>query len=166
MDKAEMIKEVCNHYNVKTDDIYGLRKDQKTVNAKKAIYCVLRLCGFSFSNIGRIVNKDHGTIMATLKTIPVDVEEYAISVFKKYRRLDDEEMVYTQRTLRKQIINMLNNGSTLNQIIKETNQDKDTIINIVNFFIDNGWQKKIPNYNKGTYSTIFYEKDINKNNKL
>ena len=170
MQRREMIKEVCDKFGVKPDDITSLRRDQKLVNAKKVIYCVLRMYGLSFNQIGRIVNKDHQTVLITIRTMSSELKRYAVYIYKKYLKLGLEEEINQQqatlRKIRKQIIELLNKNHPINQIVCETHQSKEFIAEQIQFFLQNGWRKKIPNYKNGTYSVIFYEKDSIKNNDL
>ena len=158
-----MIEEVCGYFGVKPDDIQSLRREQKIVNAKKVIYYVLRLYGLSFNQIGRIVHKDHQTVLITIRTMSKELKKYANYIYRKYMNLVLEEEINEQRSIlrkqRRQIIDMLNKNYPLGQIVFETNQSKEFIIEQVDFFMKNGWRKKIPNYKNGTYSVIFYEKE-------
>lgn len=158
MKKKDIIEEVCNHYGVSTEEVKSHRRDPKTVSAKKVIYYILRLYGESYKSIGRSLNKDHGTILATVKTISKEDKEYAKELYKRHKKieLEDEKIRITQERLK--IIEMLNSGYSLDKIIKETKQTKEFVISQINFFVDNEWQKKVPIYSKSTYKTIFYNK--------
>ena len=170
MKRREMINEVCEKFKVNPEDITSLRRDQNLVKAKKVIYCVLRMYGLTFNQIGRIVNKDHQTILMTIRTMPNGLKRYATFIYKKYLKQGLEEEINQQqatlRKQRKQIIELLNKNYPIGQIVFETHQSKEFIKEQVQYFLKNGWRKKIPNYKNGTYSVIFYEKDSIKNNDL
>jgi len=57
-------RRLCKALNVRAADVYGNRGDRKIVFARQAIaYWALRLTGFSTPQIGRIMNRDHTTIV-------------------------------------------------------------------------------------------------------
>ena len=158
-----MISEVCNYFSIKPDDIRSLRRDKNTASAKKVIYCVLRMFGLSFNQIGRIVNKDHQTVLVTIRRTEKKLKKYAEYIYKKYMKLGMEEEINQQqfilRNQRRQIIELLNKGYLLAQISRETHLAPEFIEEQVRFFLENHWQKKIPNYKNGSTSVIFYEKE-------
>jgi hypothetical protein len=164
MKRREMINEVCLYFGVKPDDIQSLRRDKYTASAKKVIYCVLRMFRLTFNQIGRIVNKDHQTVLITIRRTDKKLKKYAEYIYKKYMKLGLEEEINQQqfilRNQRRKIIELLNKGYLKSQISKETHLDPDFIEEQIRFFLENHWQKKIPNYKNGTYLIIFYEKDL------
>lgn len=163
MNKKEMIQEVCNNFGVKPDDIYSLRRDKNTVSAKKAIYYVLRQSGLSFSQIGRIVNKDHQTVLITLRSMSNDLIKYATSIYNKYIDMGIKEELKLQNTIlnqnRKKIIDLLNRNYTMGQIIDETKLSRSYVEEQINYFLTNGLYKKVPNYHTGGVSICFYDKN-------
>ena len=162
----DMIKEVCQKFGINPSDIKSTRKDKNTASAKKVVYYVLRKSGLSFNQIGRAVNKNHETVLATLRNISQELTEYADKVSELYTGISEElnkQQIYKQRRV---LIELLNKGLKLKQIIKETNLSPEFIQEQVQFFYDNEWIKKVPNYKNCTYKMVFYEKDLPKNRYL
>ena len=166
MTKDELIQDVCNKFCIKPSDIFSQRKDKNTASAKKVVYYVLRKSGLSFCQIGKIVNKNHETILTTLKNISKELTEYADKVAELYTGIKEELINQDINKQRKVLIDMLNKGYKLNKIIKETNLSSEFIKEQIQFFYDNDWLKKVPNYKNCTYKMVFYEKDLHKNNNL
>ena len=159
MNKHDMINEVCCYYGVKEEDVMGVRRESKIVSAKKVIYYVLRMYGLSFKNIATLLNKDHVTILYTIKNLSEDEKKYANEIYKKYKKIDLEDEMAKTKEDRLKIIELLNRGLHVEEIIKETNKSKDFIISQINFLIDNKCLRKVPVYSNGTYKMLFFERD-------
>lgn len=155
MQKREIIQEVCDYFKIKTDDIQSLRREKSVANAKKVIYYVFHLFGLSYNQIGRIVNKEHSGIMHAVKTISPELKRYAIAIYDKYSGNTKILSIEEQRHL---IVECLNDGCDLDQIVAKTNICKDTVTEHINFLVDRGWFKKLQNYKTGEYFYQYFEK--------
>ena len=153
-----MMKEVCDYFGVKVDDIQSLRRERKIVYAKKVICYVLRMRGLSLNQIGRYVNKDHQTVFNAIKTIPPEIRKYAQSIYKKMSALSLEAENKIDMERKTKIMDLLNKNYTLGQIVQETGWCKDYIQEQIDYFILNGWYKKVPNYKTGEVLIRFFKK--------
>lgn len=65
--RRETLKACATEYGVTVDDIVGYRKEKNILKARwKAMY-LLHKRGMSFSRIGRLLKKDHTTVMNAVK---------------------------------------------------------------------------------------------------
>ena len=63
----DKIDEICRMYGVERIHLFSRRRDKKVVEARKTAYWVLRNCGLSFPQIGKIMHKDHTTVLKVLR---------------------------------------------------------------------------------------------------
>lgn len=62
-----IIRVVAEQNGMTYRDMLGKRRKQKHVDARNAVIIALRKGGFSFPEIGAVLNRDHSTIMHLLK---------------------------------------------------------------------------------------------------
>lgn len=62
----DLIAEVCRQHLVTAEDVRGPSRTQSVFRARKAIVVALDAAGKSSVEIGRIVNRDHTTVLAML----------------------------------------------------------------------------------------------------
>lgn len=65
MDKV--LRFYCGKYNVYKDVLLSKRRDKVLVDIRQKIAKDLREKGYSYSDIGRILNRDHSSIMHLIK---------------------------------------------------------------------------------------------------
>lgn len=157
----EMINEVARHYNIRPDIVFSGRRDRKTVCAKKVIYYVLRLLGFSLTRIGYYANKDHQTVLHAVQTIPSGLKKYAQEIYDKYA-----EKIVEDKTIKKvildetdQIIDLLNKNYSAEEIASALGMPKKKVKEKIDWLINNKCFKKIPNYRTGEILIRFYGKN-------
>lgn len=62
-----MIQEICLQYNVDFDVVMGASREQNATWARQAAYHALHLVGLSSSQIGRLLGRDHSTVLHGIK---------------------------------------------------------------------------------------------------
>lgn len=68
MEKYEkLIEDICFAFNLRKEHILSKRRDKRLIEVKKLIYWILRNEGLSFPQIGKLMNKDHSTILKVLR---------------------------------------------------------------------------------------------------
>lgn len=66
----DIISKICNYYKVEKKFIFSSAKTRDICNARNAIILILNKDkGFSYSEIGRLLKKNHATIIGALKKI-------------------------------------------------------------------------------------------------
>ena len=160
MQKREIIQYVCDKFKVKYDDIMSLRRDIATASAKRVIYYVFRLYGLSYQQIARAVNKEHTAILHSVKTMPEDLKSYAQAI---YDRFSSSNMTIEEQ--RDMLIEYLNQGCKLEELMEKTKLCKDTIIEHVNYLIEHGCFKRIRNYKTNEVFYRYFKKPC-KNNEI
>lgn len=69
MDKYEkIIEDICEKYGVKKQHLLSRRRDAELVKIKKLTYWTLRQAGLSLPKIGKLMNKDHSTVLYGIRT--------------------------------------------------------------------------------------------------
>ena len=63
--------------NIRAEDFMSYRRKGHLVRARRIVYIALRSLGFSFPEIGAFVNRDHSTVMHSLRD--ADDEEIEIA---------------------------------------------------------------------------------------
>lgn len=58
-----LIRKVAEIHNVTVDDMMGNGRTSKFVEARQEAFYALHKRGLSYSEIGRIMNRDHSTVM-------------------------------------------------------------------------------------------------------
>jgi len=64
----EIIDSICQAYGIKKMHLLSKRRDKKLVYVKKLTYVTLRNLGLSLPKIGKLLNKDHTTILHGIRT--------------------------------------------------------------------------------------------------
>lgn len=63
MQDSEILKKLCGEYDVQKDDLLSTKRDARLVDIRRAIALDLRVDGWSYSRIGRLLNRHHTSIM-------------------------------------------------------------------------------------------------------
>lgn len=63
------IGEIAYKYGFTVDDMVGTRRFKKMVAVRRECIGMLRAKGYSTTEIGRIMNKDHSTIVTSLQAL-------------------------------------------------------------------------------------------------
>ncbi len=63
-------KRICKDCDVDFPDVIGPVRSKKLVEARKKIASVLRGKGFSYPEIGAVINRDHSSVMFYKKRNP------------------------------------------------------------------------------------------------
>jgi len=67
MNPEEIVKKVSHESGVPTMEIYGRSRSKKIFSARLEVYKVLRAEGYSYPEIGILMDRDHTTILRTLR---------------------------------------------------------------------------------------------------
>ena len=71
----KIVEKVAGKYGVSTDDIYSKKKSGAISNARHiSIYLMRRLADLSYPQIGKVLNRDHTTVMASYKIIDTEIK--------------------------------------------------------------------------------------------
>jgi chromosomal replication initiation ATPase DnaA len=69
MDKYEnIIDDIFEKYGVKKQHLFSRRRNAELVKVKKLTYWTLRQAGLSLPKIGKLMNKDHSTVLYGIRT--------------------------------------------------------------------------------------------------
>lgn len=63
----KLIAIVARRFSISPGDMLAQNRDQHLCDARRALYLELRSLGWSWKRIGRLVKRDHTTIMASAK---------------------------------------------------------------------------------------------------
>lgn len=63
------IGEIAYKYGFTVEDMLGTRRFKKMVAVRRECIAMLRAKGYSTTEIGRIMNRDHSTIVTSLQTL-------------------------------------------------------------------------------------------------
>lgn len=78
-----LLEKLANHYSVSVDDIKGKSKETYIKNIRWHAIMELQEMGFYPTAIGRIINRDHSTVLHAIKTI--QSEEEVLLKIKRFR---------------------------------------------------------------------------------
>ena len=62
-----MLKMLCAKYDIFKDELLSKRRDKRIVDIRQKIAIELFETGYSYSAIGRMLNRDHSSIMHLIK---------------------------------------------------------------------------------------------------
>lgn len=78
-----VIKECCTEFGLEERDVFSKRRRQKLVECRQEIYLRIReVLGFSYPEIGRLLDKDHSTVF------------HGVRMAKKRREVRGEQEVH------------------------------------------------------------------------
>lgn len=66
------IGEIAYKYGFTVEDMLGTRRFKKMVAVRRECIGMLRAKGYSTTEIGRIMNRDHSTIVTSLQTLAAE----------------------------------------------------------------------------------------------
>lgn len=162
-----MISEICKYFGVQFQEIFTRRRYKKLVYAKKVIYWILRREGLTYNQIARLVQKDHETIIVGVRSLPETYKEYALSLFKKYKKYGLREKKYKEEDIfierMNNIAEYLNKGYTEEQIAKILGYSCQDVLDDISLYIE---KKKVPDYSfnsKGFKIMHFFSQKNKKN---
>lgn len=148
INRKEVIEIVCQHFKVSESDIMGKCRTKDVANAKKVLYYVFRRAGLTFYEIGRTLNKDHQTVLMTLDRLDdATLTDYGDLIYDIYCSDSVKER-------RKEILRLVNEGKSVNDIWKETAYSKDFIKSQIEKFE----VKKVPNYQTSEITIKYFLK--------
>ena len=157
--RIKMIMDVCDKFGCNFIDVFSTRRGQNVISAKKVIYWILRREGLSYVEIGRMLNKDHSSVMNGIGSMPAEFRDYAESVYRKYCKNVKASDEAQEETVNK-IAEYLNKGLTLKQIAAEMKKSYNDVAQLFSLYI---YEKKIPVYSMGCQKSEFLVKKIKKN---
>ncbi len=68
------IREIAESYGYTAEDILGKSRYKRLVMVRRQCVGMLRAKGYSTTEIGRILNRDHSTIVVSLQTLAAENE--------------------------------------------------------------------------------------------
>ena len=68
MNIKEIIEKVCNFWGITEEELFGKERTNLYVKARREVSRELRKLGLSYPSIGKILKKDHTTIIHYLKS--------------------------------------------------------------------------------------------------
>lgn len=159
-----LLNKICEELKVSFMDLEE-RKFVDVVNAKRVCYYCLRLCGYSTVQIGYIMNKDHSTVLNGLERIRcfpelIDKAEIIFSWFKANFPESVRERTWSGQKMNIEIKNEIKywlnqNEKNVITIAEKMKQPYELVKREVEYIINFGKKKKIPNYKDGTTKEIF-----------
>ena len=72
---SETIRLIAQHFGVSFDELVSERKTKALMPARFAVYTILNKRGISASRIGRIMNRDHSTVLYGIKKFELMMKE-------------------------------------------------------------------------------------------
>ena len=156
-----MIEEVCLQYKTGQASIFSQSRNKDTVTARKIIYKVLLLDGKSTSQVGKIMNRDHTTIMLGARSVDQDLglKKYATYLYLKYRGGEEVnphiDIKLAKTVITDEIKNLLNEGLSKHDISIRLDMSEKMISSFINKIKQDSETRQIPNYHTGTYKTIY-----------
>lgn len=156
----KMIAEVCDYYNVYNWQIVTKKRMKNIIAAKKVIYWILRKENLSYNQIANIVKKDHETVISGINTISTEQKAYAQKIYNKYKKIVTDEQLKEEFEKIKQhhtkIVDMLNSNKSIKEISEFLQESEEFIKKQISKNIE---LRKIPNYQTGTYTEKYFEKN-------
>lgn len=160
------ISAICQKFDVRLDDVF-YRRIKEANNAKMVIVRVFRLCGFTYPQIGGLLNKDHTSIIHIDRMIEKypDYIEMALS-FANRIKLDlvtEEKELYKReahriKLARERILILFNKGTSVEEIARELKTTEDFINSQLKVFQRLYTKKKVPDYKNNTIREIYVQK--------
>jgi len=74
--KRDMIlKAVCSEFSITQKDLYGKKRTREMVEPRQiACYLLKKYAGFSYTQIGRLFNRDHTTAIQSVRAVEDHIE--------------------------------------------------------------------------------------------
>lgn len=63
----EIIESLCESYGIRKEHLLSRRRDKELVKVKKLCYSMLRQEGLSYPQIGKLMHKNHTTVLKVLR---------------------------------------------------------------------------------------------------
>jgi hypothetical protein len=147
-----VIDEVAKEFNIPVNILTSRCRTNEVARARFALYKVLTMAGYTTTQIGAKIGRDHSSVVVGLQRIDNDEELWkrALKVYQMCYDIGEYEFEsrIKHRLLFDKIKRQLNEGKE--KEIKKNEETEDII-----FKIKHGAQKKVPNYKNGTYRTIY-----------
>lgn len=84
---SDAMRAVCQVYNITPDDIYSQDRTQHILYARHTFnYLCRRVLGMSLTSVGRIINRDHSTIIHSVRQTQ-DLIEYDRNFARTYKQI-------------------------------------------------------------------------------
>lgn len=164
-------QEICREFSCNISDLESKRRGRNYVRAKSVCCRFLRLIGYSYPQTGKVLDKDHSSVMHACKKCESDpdLEEYAIKLFMKHRQVlkargEDliKKEIFKNELDRELIVNLYNKGESVEKIAKELGNTLDYIDEQLNYLRRVYTIKKVPDYKNNTTREIFFKKNKKK----
>lgn len=158
--KNEIIREVADIFGTTPQEM----KERRFKNVKSAnlvCYKIFRLAGYSYPQIGRIMGRDHTTVVCGITNIEKNPElvKLANELARKYKLIkpkkEAEANMFRITYNREQVRNELNKGLSFNDIAKRLNIPLSFVHSQVSYFERKNLKKYIPDYKKSTTKVIY-----------
>ena len=166
--QLELIKFVCFKMDADWREVASRRCRRQNINkARFVLYRVFRLFNLSYPQIGKILNKDHSSVLHGEKRCIENAElnQKALEFFSIFKQKRNEIIRNeTLSTIAKNIIerekfkDLYNKGFSLLDISKKLNLDKERTSNIFNHLNSRCKKKLVPDYKNNSYRYIFFIK--------
>lgn len=159
-----LLNRICEEFNINLEDLEK-RRLANVINAKRICYYCLRLCGYSTVQIGYIMNKDHSSVLNGLQRIRcfpklINKAEIIFTWYKANFPESVRERTWSNQKMNIEIKNEIKYW--LNQkerdamfIAEKIKQPYELVKREVDYILNYGQRKKIPNYKDGTTKEIF-----------
>ncbi len=116
-------KDVCIKFNCSVEDLETPKRGHRYVQAKRVCCRFLRLLGYSFPRISRILDKDHTSVINACKRCASDpdLEEYATELCLRYIQTNPDDKLIKKETFKRKIehekiITLFNQGAGVDRI--------------------------------------------------
>lgn len=161
MNTKEMIEEVCLMYKTGQASIFSQSRQKQIVTARQVIYKVLLLDGNSTSQVGKMMNRDHTSVINGAKKVDNDLglKKYATYLYLKYR--DSKEVnpqidvKLAKNVISDEIKRLLNEGLSVQDISIRLDISEKMALGFIEKITTESEVRKIPNYQTGTYTKVY-----------
>lgn len=164
-------QKICQGFGCSVSDLESSRRGRPYVQAKSVAIRFLRLAGLSYQQVGRMLGKDHSTVMHAdrkCQSMP-ELNEMALQFYLQFRQIEsraDDDLIKKEifriELDRERIVELYNKGLPIEKIAAEL---EATVVYVENHlkFIKSVYQvKKVPDYKTHTTREIFFQKKSKK----
>lgn len=164
-ESKKIVEIICAERRVGIKDIMT-RRNYEAVRAKKIIYKLFQILGYSTTQIGNMFGVDHTSVMSGIKSLQKfpDLDREAF----RYAEIFSQEGVkaYDNRVRqriavearKKDIVKLANEGKSISQIAEQLNFDEELVNGVLEYYKKNNLLRLRVNYSTGKYFYEFCEK--------
>jgi len=92
-----VFNDVCRRHRIRLEDVYGRVRTKNVVQARRECWAATRRLGWSFPEIGHLWDRDHTTILTSLRVyegtcdpVPAKVDDRADALERRVAKLEEQ----------------------------------------------------------------------------